>query len=103
MFFDSDDDSDDYQVETNVIPCDSKETAKAIVEKIYEKAIEHNYSFEDEKKKKQWEDDYVKRNEDGSIHITGGDCVFGTIDIIEKEQLSMNDVPTFKPEVASIY
>ena len=43
MFFDS----DDYNVSTEVIPCDSKETAKAVVEKVYEKILE-DYDFDDD-------------------------------------------------------
>lgn len=99
MFFDS----DDYQVDTNAIPCDTKETAKAIVEKIYEKTLEHNYSFDDENKRKIFEEENVTRKPDGSIYINGKDCGYARIDIIDKEPISMDDVPNFKPEVASFY
>ena len=97
MFFDS----DDYRVKTNAIPCDNKETAKAIVEKIYEKIVD-NKGFNDEERKK-WEEERVNKKPDGSIYIQGGDCGYATIDIIEKEPLSMNDVASFEPEVSYFY
>ena len=43
MFFDS----DDYDVTTDVIPCEDKKAAKALVKKIYKKVLE-DYDFEDE-------------------------------------------------------
>lgn len=99
MFFDS----DDYQVKTNAIPCDTKETAKALVEKIYEKALENNFSFDNEDKRKIFEEENVRRKPDGSIYINGSDCGCARIDIIDKEPVSMDDVPSFEPEVSYFY
>ena len=48
MFFDS----DDYDVNTEVIPCDSKETAKAVVKKVYDKLVSR-YSFRNEAERKE--------------------------------------------------
>ena len=67
MFFDS----DDYDVNTEVIPCDSKETAKAVVKKVYDKLVSR-YSFRNEAERKEWEKENVKFKEDGSIYVSGG-------------------------------
>ena len=98
MFFDS----DDYNVSTEVIPCDSKETAKAVVEKVYEKILE-DYDFDDEKDRKKWENRCVKRKEDGSIYIEGGDCGYAEINIIDKEPVTANTLSSLEVEVGVFY
>ena len=102
MFFDS----DDYQVESEVIPCESKDVAKRVVNKIYEKLLEdYDFSFEDdpEKAKTEWENEYVKFHKDGSIDIDGSDCGYGWIKIVEKEPVTTDTISEFEPVVANIY
>ena len=99
MFFDS----DDYNVSTEVIPCDSKETAKAVVEKVYEKAIEENYDFDDDEDRKKWENERVKRKEDGSIYIEGADCGYAEINIVDREQVTANTLSSLEVEVGIFY
>ena len=98
MFFDS----DDYDVNTDVIPCDSKETAKAVVKKVYDKLVSR-YSFRDETERKEWEKENVKFKEDGSIYVSGGDCGYGSFDIVEKEPITADTISSFEPAVSSIY
>ena len=98
MFFDS----DDYDVNTDVIPCDSKETAKAVVKKVYEKLLE-DYNFNTEEERKEWEKENVKFKEDGSIYVNGGDCGYGSFNIVEKEPLTADTISSFEPAVSSIY
>jgi 3-phosphoglycerate kinase len=98
MFFDS----DDYDVSTDVIPCDSKETAKAVVEKVYEKILE-DYNFDDEEDRKDWENESVKRKKDGSIYIKGGDCGYAKINIIDKELVTANTLSSLEVEVGIFY
>jgi hypothetical protein len=98
MFFDS----DEYVVNTEVIPCDSKETAKAVVEKVYEKILE-DYDFNDEEKRKKWEKRYVNRDENGSIHIEGGDCGYAEINIVDREPVTANTLPSLEVEVGIFY
>ena len=102
MFFDS----DDYQVESEVIPCDSKETAKAVVKKVYDKLIEdYDFDCEDDPKaaQKEWEDKYVRKQKDGSIKIEGCDCGYGWIKIVEKEPVTVGTLSGFDPKVGNIY
>ena len=98
MFFDS----DDYNVSTDVIPCDSKETAKALVEKVYEKILE-DYDFDDEEDRKKWENKRVERNKDGSIYIAGSDCGYAEINIIDKELVTANTLSSIEVEVGIFY
>ena len=98
MFFDS----DDYDVNTEVIPCDSKETAKAVVKKVYDKLVSR-YSFRNEAERKEWEKENVKFKEDGSIYVNGGDCGYGSFNIVEKEPLTAGTISSFEPAVSSIY
>ena len=84
-------DSDDYAVESEVIPCDDKETAKAVVKKIYKKILE-DYEFDDEDELKEWEHDNVRWENNGGVHVIGGDCGYAEINIIEKEPVSMKAV-----------
>ena len=98
MFFDS----DDYDVNTDVIPCDSKETAKAVVEKVYEKVLK-DYDFDGDEDRKSWEKENVKRKKNGSIHIEGGDCGYAEINIIEKEAVTADTVSSFKAKVSVFY
>lgn len=98
MFFDS----DDYNVSTEVIPCDSKETAKAVVEKFYEKALE-GYNFHDEEDRKKWENRRVKRKEDGSIYIEGGDCGYAKINIVDRELVTANTLSSLEVKVGCFY
>jgi hypothetical protein len=97
MFFDS----DDYNVSTEVIPCDSKETANAVVEKVYEKILEV-YEFDEEDRKK-WEKRNVNRDENGSIHINGGDCGYAEINIIDKELVTANTLSSLEVKVGIFY
>ena len=102
MFFDS----DDYQVESDVIPCDSKETAKAVVEKVYNKLVEeYDFVEEDDPEvaRKEWEKEYVKRLKDGSIEIEGGDCGYGWIKIIDRQTVTADTVSALEPLIANIY
>lgn len=98
MFFDS----DNYDVNTEVIPCGSKEAAKALVEKVYEKILE-DYDFDDEKDRKKWENRCVMRKKDGSIIIEGGDCGYAKINIVDKEPLTAEAVYSFEPTVSCFY
>lgn len=98
MFFDS----DDYNVSTEVIPCDSKKTAKAVVKKVYEKVLE-DYDFDNEEDRKSWENENVERMKDGSIRIEGGDCGYAEINIIDKEPVTADTVSSFEAEVGCFY
>ena len=98
MFFDS----DDYDVNTEVIPCDSKETAKAVVKKVYDKLVSR-YIFHNEEERKEWEKENVTFKKDGSIYVSGGDCGYGSFDIVEKEPLTADTISSFEPSVSSIY
>ena len=95
-------DSDDYMVDTDVIPCDSKETAKAVVEKVYEKILE-DYDFDDDKNRKKWEDYSVERKEDGSIYIKGDDAGYAKINIVEKEAVTANTLSSLEVKVSNFY
>ena len=102
MFFDS----DDYQVKSEIIPCENKKVAKKVVSKIYKKLLEdYDFSLEDDPKaaKKEWENDYVTKHKDGSIDIEGGDCGYGWIKIVEKEPVTADTISEFEPVVANIY
>ena len=98
MFFDS----DDYNVNTEVIPCDSKKTAKAVAEKVYEKILE-DYNFDDDEDRKKWEKRNVNRKKDGSIFIQGGDCGYAEINIIDKEPVTANTLSSLEVEVGIFY
>lgn len=98
MFFDS----DDYDVSTEVIPCDSKETAKAVVEKVYEKVLKE-YHFNDDEDRQRWVNRNVKRAENGSIRINGGDCGYAEINIIEKDAVTADTVSSFEARVGCFY
>jgi len=98
MFFDS----DDYAVETQVIPCDSKETAKAVVEKVYKKILDR-YTFRDDDKRRQWENKNVERKKDGSIFIQGGDCGYAEINIVEKDAVTADTMSSLAVKISSFY
>ena len=98
MFFDS----DDYDVNTEVIPCDSKETAKAVVKKVYEKLVSR-YDFSYCGGRKKWEKENVEFKEDGSIYVSGGDCGYGSFNIVEKEPITADTISSFEPAISSIY
>ena len=98
MFFDS----DDYAVKTEVIPCDSKKTAKAVVEKVYKKILDR-YTFRDDDKRRQWENENVERKKDGSIFIQGGDCGYAEINIVEKKAVIADTVSSLKVKISSFY
>ena len=98
MFFDS----DDYDVSTEVIPCDSKETAKVVVEKVYEKALK-KYHFNDDEDRQRWVNRNVTRAENGSIRINGADCGYAEINIIEKDAVTADTVSSFEARVGYFY
>jgi len=98
MFFNS----DDFYVNTEVIPCDSKETAKAVVEKVYEKILD-NCTFRDDDHLKEWENENVERKKDGSIFIQGGDCGYAEINIVEKEAATADTVSSLEVKISSFY
>ena len=98
MFFDS----DDYNVNTEVIPCDSKKTAKAVAEKVYEKILE-DYNFDDDEDRKKWEKRNVNRKKDGSIFIQGGDCGYAEINIVDREPVTANTLSSLKVKVNCFY
>lgn len=98
MFFDS----DDFYVNTEVIPCDSKETAKAVVEKVYEKILDE-YTFRDDDERRQWENENVERKKDGSIFIQGGDCGYAEINIVEKEAVTTDTMSSLEVKISSFY
>ena len=96
-------DSDSFDVNAEVIPCDSEETAKAVVKRVVDLVIKNAqedsyYGFEidneDELKEakenfKDWVSS-IKINEDGGTHIDGGDS--GGIDItIKKNKVVTQD------------
>jgi 3-phosphoglycerate kinase len=102
MFFDS----DDYQVQGEVIPCDSKETAKAVVKKVYDKLLDdYDFDCEDdpEEAQKEWEEQYVTKHKDGSIDIEGSDCGYGWIRIVDRLTVTADTVSSLKPVVGNIY
>jgi len=98
MFFDS----DDHAVKTEVIPCDSKETAKAVVEKVYEKILD-DYAFRNDDERRKWENRNVKHKKDGSIFIQGGDCGYAEINIVEKEAATADTVSSLEVKISSFY
>ena len=98
MFFDS----DDYQVNCDVIPCDTLETAQEVVKKIYEE-IKEDYAFDTKKEEKEWEKECVRKRKDGSILIEGGDCGYAEVTIIDKEPLTSKSLSSFKPETHCFY
>lgn len=101
MFFDS----DDYHVKSEVIPCASKEIAKQVVNKTYEKLLE-GYDFDEDdpdESRENFEKYYVKKHKDGSIDIEGIDCGYGWIKIIEKEPITADTISSFDPVVGNIY
>ena len=101
MFFDS----DDFEVVSESIPCEDKETAKKLVKNIYEKMLE-NYDFDEEDEdycRAAWEKRRVKWNKNGSVEIKGGDCGYGWIEIIDKEPVTASTVSSCKFEIGSIY
>ena len=102
MFFDS----DDYQVKSEVIPCESKDVARRVASKIYEKMLEdYDFSLEDDPKaaKKEWEKEYVKMHDDGSYDIDGSDCGYGWIKIVDREAVTADTVSALEPVVGNIY
>ena len=80
MFFDS----DDYCVNTEVIPCDSKKT-------------------ENDEERTQWESENVERKKDGGFYIEGGDCGYAKINIIDKEPVTADALDSLEVEVYSFY
>lgn len=98
MFYDS----DNYDVTTNVIPCDTIETAKTLVKKIYEKVLE-DFTFEDDLELKDWEAENVEWDDNGGVRIQGGDCGYAFIDIFNEDMLTADKVETFKVEVGTFY
>ena len=98
MFFDS----DDYNVNTEVIPCDSKKTAEAVAEKVYEKILE-DYDFDDDEDRKKWEKRNVNRKKDGSIFIEGGDCGYAEINIVDREPVTANTLSSLEVKVSCFY
>ena len=98
MFFDS----DDYCVNTEVIPCDSKKTAKAVAEKVYKKILE-DYIFDDDEDRKKWEKRNVKHKNDGSIFIKGGDCGYAEINIVDRESVTARTLSSLEVKVSSFY
>jgi len=101
MFFDS----DDYQVESEVIPCESKDVAKKVANKIYEKLLE-DYDFDEDDpndNRESFERRYVKKHDDGSYHIEGGDCGYGWIKIIDREAVTADTISALEPVIGGIY
>jgi hypothetical protein len=101
MFFDS----DDYQVESEVIPCESKDVAKKVADKIYEKLLE-DYDFDEEdpdENRESFERRYVKKHKDGSYNIDGSDCGYGWIKIVDREAVTADTVSALEPVVGNIY
>lgn len=97
MFFDS----DDYY-KTEVIPCDSKKTARAVAEKVYKKILE-DYIFKDDEERTQWENENVERKKDGSFYIKGGDVGYAEINIVDKELVTEDALDSLEVEVHSFY
>jgi hypothetical protein len=98
MFFDS----DDYNVNTVVIPCESKEVAKKVMEMYFNKLLE-DYNFDDDADKKRWISENVKRKNEDYIYIDGGDCGYGTFEIIEKDALTEAELKNLEVKVYTIY
>ena len=101
MFFDS----DDYQVESEVIPCESKDVARKVANKIYEKLLE-DYDFDEDDpndNRESFERRYVKKHDDGSYHIEGGDCGYGWIKIIDREAVTADTISALEPVIGGIY
>ena len=101
MFFDS----DDYQVESEVIPCESKDVAKKVADKIYEKLLE-DYDFDEEdpdENRESFERDHVKKHDDGSYDIEGSDCGYGWIKVIDREAVTADTGSALEPVIGGIY
>lgn len=96
-------DSYDYVVETQFIPCDNKETAKAVANKAYEKMLEHNWSFKNDDERQKWEEENVMRYEDGSIDIDGSDCGYGKINIKDVELVTANTASSVEVSACNIF
>ena len=98
MFFDS----DDYCVNTEVIPCDSEKTARAVAEKVYKKILE-DYIFKDDEERTQWESENIERKKDGGFCIKGGDYGYAEINIVDKELVTEDALDSLEVEVYSFY
>ena len=101
MFFDS----DDYQVESEVIPCESKDVAKKVADKIYEKLLKDYYFDENDPddNRESFERRYVKKHDDGSYHIEGSDYGYGWIKIIDREAVTADTISALEPVIGGIY
>ena len=99
MFFDS----DDYQVESEVIPCESKDVARRVASKIYEKLLEDFDEDDEDENRESFERRYVKMHDDGSYDIEGGDCGYGWIKIIDREAVTDDTISEFEPVIGGIY
>jgi hypothetical protein len=94
--------SDDYNVNTVVIPCENKEVAKKVMEMHLDKLLEGHH-FDDDADKKRWISENVERENEDYIYIDGGDCGYGTFEIIEKDTLTENGLENLEVKVYSIY
>ena len=95
-------DSDDYDVRSEVILCDTNETAKALVKKTYEKILE-DYEFDDEADRKNWESRNVKWKENGGVYVCGGDAGYALITIADKEPITSNGLVDFEVKTYNFY
>lgn len=109
-------DSDCFEVNTEVIPCDSEETAKAVVKRVVDLVIKdckessyYGFEIDDEDELKEAKENFknwvslIKINEDGGTHIDGEDC--GGIDITIKKNkvVTQDSVKDLEIEIHSYY
>ena len=100
MFFDS----DDYNVNTEVIPCESKEIAKQVAKKTLDKIVNEEYTFKNDEERKLWEKENVHHKNNGNtIFIKGVDCGYAWIKIIDQEPITADSFSSFNPEIKCFY
>ena len=98
MFFNS----DEYAVIVGEsFPCDSVETARELVKRIYEKVLENHDVYDEERA--DFEKRHVKWSEDGSVTIYSGGAGYGQIEISDKELVTANEVDSCKFEIGVIF
>lgn len=96
MFFNN----NNYSVETEIIPCENKKTARALVKTIYEKILEESFNFDSKKERKEWELSNVEKEKNGNIRIDtmeGDGYIY--IKIIDKKTITYCEVSSYKPMI----
>lgn len=85
-------DSDDFETKTEVVPCDTMETARMVVDqalKDYMDDLAEDDGFDEE----EWKGDHVRTlGKNGSIYISGNYAGHGKILISEREEVTSDTV-----------